>query len=242
MECNDHNDALLQDYYIEKKTVKSIVKDHDIDVPNRIFEKFPVYQHKNLACECCDSGLVSKFGSRDNSTVPLVVQSDIFEKEPVEVDSKALSTHHYNGHFLHLQNHYKSYLTEEQYVIGFPFCQSCGHEPSLKCLCDKCTDFKERNYRLVLSRVSKTICPSSEPLSLDDYSTKDVFIALYILTYQIKELDIGFVPKEVGPISKESLLKSALLTEDTSEEGIGSCIQMVSNTEFTFSPEKIPYI
>jgi len=242
MHCNEQDDALLQDYYLEKKAVKTIVEEYDIDAPNRIFEKFPTYKHKDLVCECCGSKLVSKFASRDSSSVPLVIQSDIFEKEPVQIDSRALSTYQYNGHFLHLQNHHKSYSTEEQYVIGFPFCQSCGHEPSLKCQCEKCTDFKERNYKLVLSKVSGTISPPSDPIRLEDYSTKDVFIALYILTYQVTELDIGFVPKEIGPISKEDLLKSALLTQDTSEDSLGNCIQMVSNAQFMFSPEKIPYV
>jgi len=242
MDCNEYDEAILQDYYLKKKTVKTIVEEHDIDVPNRIFEKFPLYKHEDLVCECCGSELVSKFASRDNSIAPLVLQRDIFEKEPVKVESRALSTYQYNRHYLHLQNHNKSYLTKEEYVINFPFCQSCGHEPSLRCQCEKCTDFKDRNYRLVVSEISEAIFPSIEPIRLDDYSTKDVFIALYVLTYQVKEFDTGFVPKEIGPISKESLIKSALLTEDTSEDGISSCIQMVSNTEFTFSPEKVSYV
>lgn len=241
MACNGLNSNLLNDYYIERKTVKSIVSEHDLEVPNRIFERFPVYQHKDMICECCGNKLVSNFASRDSSTAPLVVHNDLYEKEPIEVDNRALSTHLYRGRFLHLENSSMAYLTDEQYAIGFPYCQSCGHEPSLKCQCDNCIDIKERNSALIQSRVSQAFDSRKEPLLPDDYSTKDIFIALYLLTYQIEDLDKGFVPKAIGPVSKDHLLKSALLTEDTSEEAISSCIQMVSNFEFIFSPEKIPY-
>ena len=48
MDCNEYDEAILQDYYLKKKTVKTIVEEHDIDVPNRIFEKFPLYKHEDL--------------------------------------------------------------------------------------------------------------------------------------------------------------------------------------------------
>ena len=239
---NTESSQLLHEYYIERKTVKSIVSEYDLEVSSRIFEKFPVYQHNNSFCECCGSKLISDFASRDNSISSLVTHYDIYDKQPVEVVSSDSCFYGFSGSFMRLPFPDEVYLTDEQYVINFPYCPSCRHEPRLNCQCENCVDYKELNYTKILSIVTGEKNVNNVPLQLDDYSTKDIFVALYLLTYEIKELDTGFVLRAIGSVSEEQQLQSKLLVQATSEKAMSCCIQMLSNVEYSFSPEKRPYV
>lgn len=242
MEFNKEISNLLNDYYVKRKTVKVLVEEYDLDKPNRIYEQFPKYLHQGMLCECCGETLISDFASRDHSTLNKTFHQNIYEKEPLEVENTSLRVNQYHGRFLNLEDTNNCSFTKEGFVVCFPNCPSCGHKPSLKCKCDMCLAFRERNKQIAVTKVLNSLQDVNNPIDVDDYSSKDIFIVLYLLTYFIEDIEAGFEPKNIGPISKEQLLRTSLLALDLREESLSKSVSMVSNMEFMFLPEKIQYL
>lgn len=237
--------AIADDYYINRLSNAKIFEKHGLDrqkahiSQERVFERLPVYRHKELQCCHCSSEMVSKYVSK--TTIPLIdeLSNELCNKDlqisslvRVETGQKIESR---------WSRHKVAYAVNGGHRVSLPICTLCGHQIGDKCECFSCIEIKN-NRASEAAEVILSELESLEPIHLDRLTYRRLLSLFKQLPEFINNvISPDFLPP-LGYLNFEQkatlmALNLAALTADS----VLPAIKMVSINEYYVDWNKIQF-
>jgi hypothetical protein len=193
---SDDLPSILNSFYVNQKSIASIVEKYSYLKGNSLHKLFPLYVHDDLICEHCSASLNSRFAKK--SAVESGRDLLCFDLKSEAVEEVSLSDNDKFNPFDSLRwsaiSQDVSLKTKEGYVVGEPYCVLCEHQPRRTCLCAGCNEIKDNNRSVLLEELQRPM--NNAHVDIEGFSSRQIFWSLMAITYAKQET--GLAVDEIG--------------------------------------------
>jgi hypothetical protein len=239
--------AIADDYYINRLSNAKIIDKHGLDrqkshiSQERVFERLPVYKHKELRCCHCSAAMESKYVSKSADLVTDKLSSRFGNRDLQSRTLVRVEAGQYKGSRWNRRG--TAYAVDGGHRVSIPSCILCGHQLGDKCECDSCVELKN-NRAPEAAEATLSELESLEPIDIDGLTCNGMLLLFKQLTEFIDDADAV----RSGPLSTFGYLtfeqKATLMllrVAALSADSVLRAIKMVSVSEYYVDWDKIEF-